>query len=400
MKWKMSETKEHIESDLLMRSILSDAREEVPEHVWENLSSKLDAIQAKPAGRVVAVRFRRYAAAVAAAAVVAVGLFLGLQDNASFDPSYRGDGMIAVASPEIAVNADFGKVPAIRTDRVKKDLASAPIPVYLADAEEEVKKAEDEVKKVRDEIEPAQETARQAVERKTEEKTYFPEDWGEEEDNTRRRQSTSLVFSGSAATNNTSSAGSGPFRSPSADNIAPSTGVIPKSSESTYGLPVTFGAGVKIGLSPRWSLGTGLNYTLLSRKFFGTYTKVNSGVVEETATSDIRNTQHYIGIPINAYYSIVNKDRIDFYVYGGGAVEKCVSNKYNILNTAYNYTESVNGVQLSAAVGLGVEFILGKNLGLYFDPSLRYSFDCGQPKSIRTARPLMLGIEMGLRINL
>jgi opacity protein-like surface antigen len=308
--------------------------------------------------------------------------------------------MIAVAEPEISVDTDFGKVPALKTDRIKKEETSAPVPVYLADAEEEVKKAKAEVGEVRNDVEKSPEAARQTAEKDTEEKTYFPEDWGEEESKTRRRPATSLVFSGSAATNNTSSAGSGPFRSPSADNIAPSTGVIPKSSESTYGLPVTFGAGVKIGLSPRWSLGTGLNYTLLSRKFFGTYTKVNSGVVEETATSDIRNTQHYIGIPINAYYSIVNKDRIDFYVYGGGAVEKCVSNKYNILNTAYNYTESVKGVQLSAAVGLGVEFILGKNLGLYFDPSLRYSFDCGQPKSIRTARPLMLGIEMGLRINL
>ena len=397
---KMSENKEHIESDLLMRLILSDAREEVPEHVWENISSKLDAIQAKPAGRVVAVRFRRYAAAVAAAAVVAVGLFLGLQDNSSFDQSYRGSGMIAVVSPEISVNTDFGKVPAIRTDRMKKDVDYTPIPVYLADAEDEVKKAKDEVEKARDEVEKAKGTAGQTVEKDTEEMTYFPEDWGEDEDRSRRRPATSLVFSGSAATNNTSNAGTGPFRSPSADNIAPSTGVVPGSSESTYGLPVTFGAGVKIGLSPRWSLGTGLNYTLLSRKFFGTYTKVSQGVVEETATSDIRNTQHYIGIPINAYYSIVNKELIDFYVYGGGAVEKCVSNKYNILNTAYNYTESVKGVQLSAAVGLGVEFILGRNLGLYFDPSLRYSFDCGQPKSIRTARPLMLGIEMGLRINL
>jgi RNA polymerase sigma-70 factor (ECF subfamily) len=57
-------------------------------------------------------------------------------------------------------------------------------------------------------------------------------------------------------------------------------------------------------------------------------------------------------------------------------------------------------VQLSANLGIGAEFKLGQHLGLYVDPSLRYYFDNGQPKSIRTSQPLMLGFEMGLRVNL
>ena len=57
-------------------------------------------------------------------------------------------------------------------------------------------------------------------------------------------------------------------------------------------------------------------------------------------------------------------------------------------------------VQLSANLGIGVEFLLGDYLGLYVDPSLRYYFDNGQPASIRTAQPLMLGFEMGLRVKL
>jgi hypothetical protein len=89
-----------------------------------------------------------------------------------------------------------------------------------------------------------------------------------------------------------------------------------------------------------------------------------------------------------------------FYAYAGGAVEKCISDKYDVLNTSYIYKGKASGVQLSATAGIGVEFLLGKHLGLYLDPSLRYYFDCGQPKSIRSAQPLMLGFEMGLRINL
>ena len=57
-------------------------------------------------------------------------------------------------------------------------------------------------------------------------------------------------------------------------------------------------------------------------------------------------------------------------------------------------------IQISAAAGLGVEFLVGKHLGLYVDPRIRYYFNCRQPKSIRTEQPLMAGVEMGLRIRL
>ena len=43
---------------------------------------------------------------------------------------------------------------------------------------------------------------------------------------------------------------------------------------------------------------------------------------------------------------------------------------------------------------------LGKHLGLYIDPSLRYYFDCDQPHNIRAAQPLMLGFEVGLKAYL
>jgi hypothetical protein len=65
-----------------------------------------------------------------------------------------------------------------------------------------------------------------------------------------------------------------------------------------------------------------------------------------------------------------------------------------------NHHEAVKGVQLSANVGIGVEFILGKHVGIYLDPSLRYYFTGSQPKSIRTVQPLMLGFEAGVRFNL
>ena len=249
---------------------------------------------------------------------------------------------------------------------------------------------------------PAEEKKTQKQETvKTEES--WPEIWEEDEisDRSMKRRGTSLVLSGIAGTNSAQSSGLSPLRSPSMSTSRPKTGIEQKSSESTYGLPVSFGVGVKMDLNDRWSVGTGLNYTLLTRKFYGTYTQVNGeGSIEESVSSDIRNIQQYVGIPVNVYYDILSNEYVNFYAYAGGAVERCVSDKYDILNTSYIYKGSVQGVQASADAGIGVEFLLGRHLGLYLDPSIRYYFNCGQPKSIRTAQPFMLGFEMGLRINL
>ena len=191
------------------------------------------------------------------------------------------------------------------------------------------------------------------------------------------------------------------IRQPSISSAPPKTGVKETSTRSTYGIPLSFGAGVKIDFTDRWSLGVGLNYTLLTRRFYGSYTGVNEqGSIEMSIQTDIRNTQNYVGIPVNAFYNIVNSRHLNFYTYAGGTVEKCVSDKYQLLGKDITHTEKAKGVQLSADLGVGVEFLLGDYLGLYIDPSLRYYFDNGQPASIRTAQPLMLGFEMGLRVKL
>ena len=158
---------------------------------------------------------------------------------------------------------------------------------------------------------------------------------------------------------------------------------------------------MKLDFTPKWSLGIGVNYSLLTRRFYGSYTEVSqTGVIDKSISSDIRNSQQYIGIPVNVYYNVLDSEHMNFYAYAGGTAEKCISDKYDLIGTEVVYTEKVKGVQLSANVGIGVEFLLGQHLGLYIDPSLRYYFSNGQPKSIRTAQPLMLGFEMGLRVRL
>lgn len=396
----MFDEDKYIESDDLMRSILSQGEEDVPAHVWEGISSELDRIDGISRRKTVMLWFRRSAAAAAAAAAVAVGVFTDWNVNGDIVPATSDKGLIAVAeSPEINAGYELSSPAAISERKLPSYLAYVPeeeaetvetvaVPAGPAEAPQKQEPAKEPQGTVSAGNEPAAET--------------WPEIWEDDEtEKIRKRRRTALTLSGIAGTNSVQSSGLGPMRRPSMSTSRPKTGVEQKSSESTYGLPVSLGAGVKIGLSDRWSLGVGANYTILTRKFFGTYTKVNQeGTIEESVSTDIRNAQQYVGIPVNAFYSIVDNEYMNFYTYAGVTVERCLSDKYDILNTEYIYKGTVKGVQTSANIGLGVEFMLGRHLGLYMDPSLRYYFDCGQPKSIRTAQPLMLGIEMGLRVNL
>ena len=77
----MSEENKYIESDDLMRSILSQGQEEVPAHIWEGVSSELDRIEAAESRKTAVLWFRRAVVAVAAAAAVAVGIFTDWNRN-------------------------------------------------------------------------------------------------------------------------------------------------------------------------------------------------------------------------------------------------------------------------------------------------------------------------------
>lgn len=145
-------------------------------------------------------------------------------------------------------------------------------------------------------------------------------------------------------------------------------------------------------------MSVGVNYSLLTRSFSGTYYDSEGTAFSD---SDIRNRQSYIGIPVNVYYNILKGKFVDFYAYLGGTVEKCVADRYSIdaPDRMLTYRGESRGVQLSVNAGIGVEFILADQLGLYVDPSIRYYFKSRQPKSIRTEQPLMLGFEAGFRVR-
>lgn len=404
--------------DKMMKSILDNAQEEVPAHVWEGVSAGLDKAAKRKA---VVIWWRRAAMGAAAAAVIIFGLMFtrgGGQTSQSSDP--RNDNFIAVidqpGSTDTTMTEEITPPENVLMAEAYIPKASHPAgyrPSSVVDAQETVDVAGmeevpnvEEVRNVKEDRNEKEDDKKSAEAVTAISETYRPseptrfEEWEEEAPARKRR--TSLVLSGITGTNSAQNMGrANLMKRPSLNSGPATTGVTETSTNTTYGIPVSVGAGVKFDLNERWALGVGVNYSYLSRKFYGTYTKADENGVEINSTaSDIRNSQHFVGIPVNAYCNIVNNKHVNLYAYAGGTVEKCVSDKYEVLSTSIVHTEKPEGVQLSANIGLGVEFRLGQHLGLYVDPSLRYYFDNGQPKSIRTAQPLMLGFEMGLRVNL
>ena len=164
---------------------------------------------------------------------------------------------------------------------------------------------------------------------------------------------------------------------------------------STYGVPFTIGLGARFHVAPKLSLGTGLDYSLLTRTFKGSYS--------DTYTGGIYHAVQYVGVPVNVYYDLLStKDGLlNLYAWGGGSAEVCVSNKYRLMSDPGTVVKDAAGaMQFSAALGIGVEIPLGGKLNLFLDPAVRYYFHGNQPKSLRTDKPFMFNFDAGLRFDL
>lgn len=432
--------------DLQIRSLLEDAEEKVPDRVWEAISGRLDKADAAQRRRKV-LPWLRYTGIVSAAAAIALGIFFSvntadratspIQKSSQAVESAIADNITSPADEEITgqetLTTDIPQqesAPAQKPSSIADDIRVSSVAEVAPDMDGRVSSATEIAPDMDGAAEqPATTEGEPAIPQDTQgenragsisrqieeaaakdalaqnEEPWDETDFMEEEQSPKKRISTSLTISGNAAGNSASGntrSGGRPIMSVMRPDRNSQNAIDEDKNSCTYGIPLSFGLGTKIIFTDRWSLGIGINYSLLNRTFSGTYTKYNAkGDPEPVHYSKIRNSQSYIGIPVNVYFSIVRNRTVDFYAYAGGTAEKCVFNGYRMGNTEATYKEKVAGFQFSANAGIGVEFIIADMLGIYVDPSVRYYFpDSRQPKSIRTVQPLSLGFEVGFRVRL
>ena len=392
------------EFDLRLRSALENAGIQPPRGAWKKISRRLDAVAAPSSGsRGFAPTAWRWAGAALACAAAAIGVFVTVPG--------ASESSVSVERGALTAEAVRIQEPALQKAGVlgspKRSVGTAAVRMAAAPAAGEIETPAPQEKEDKGNSSPAPASGR---------KSGSPERSGEtgnydgntgvdpfallatEEDNERKGSGAAFLYAKGAI------GGNDPGFTGRRAGMTMAPGVtssgITESGESTYGIPLTLGLGVRFYLLQRFSIGTGVDYSLLTRTFTGKYTGPETSGLGEVS-GDVQHTMQYIGVPVDLYYDILNSDKIKFYVYGGGEAEYCVSNKYTVFSSPrITCSEPVRKLQFSVGGGVGVEFRLSGKLGLYLDPGVRYYFPSSQPKSIRTDKPFMFNFDAGLRFSL
>lgn len=163
-----------------------------------------------------------------------------------------------------------------------------------------------------------------------------------------------------------------------------------------YMPPISVGLRVRKSISDKASVETGLLYSYLQTKLSGT----------SFGNYRAEMNLHYLGIPVSLGTTLLESSKWELSFFVGGMLEKGLWSVFRQDEMFANSTvttvvnKKISGFQSSVHTSLGVSFKLDKGVDLYLDPVLSYYFDNSQPYSIRTAMPLMLSLQVGLRFNL
>ena len=172
----------------------------------------------------------------------------------------------------------------------------------------------------------------------------------------------------------------------------------PTINKANHHQPIRVGLSLRYAISPRWSLLTGINYSYLQSDF--------SSYNNRTST-DKKQKLHYIGIPVNLSYTLWQKKKFNLYLIAGAQAEKLVKGQTETTTTQHNQsttsnTENVheNKPVFSTNTSLGVEYQLGKFIGLFAEPGVSYYFKNGSGiESSYTEKPFNFNFNLGVRVN-
>lgn len=163
--------------------------------------------------------------------------------------------------------------------------------------------------------------------------------------------------------------------------------------------PIQVGVSVAYSFTDRLSIESGLTYSCL-------VSDLSSGT--PSGNYDIRQTLHYIGLPLALRYDFLKIKGFSLYALAGGQMEKCVAGK---TRTDYfvdgKKVSSENGrimvepLQWSVNAYVGAQYSFNRLVGLYIEPGAAYYFRNSSPVNcIYSERPFNFSFRAGLRFSL
>lgn len=154
--------------------------------------------------------------------------------------------------------------------------------------------------------------------------------------------------------------------------------------------PISFGLSVNIPISSSFSLTTGLVYTRLRSDFVA----VMGGYPMTT-----EQTLYYLGVPLNAQYQFWGYKGLKVYGVAGVAADYNIKSQQEMEGLTQEISR--DRWQFSLKGGLGVEYDVIPQLGIYVEPGLKYYFDNGsRVQNFFKDKPTNFNLQLGLRWNL
>ena len=148
--------------------------------------------------------------------------------------------------------------------------------------------------------------------------------------------------------------------------------------------PIKTGLSVRIPVSERLVITTGLEYSLYRSSF----TFSQSG--------ENKQSVHYLGIPVRLDWTFVSRRWFDVYLGGGLAGDYCLGATF-----AGRKIRS-DGFGLSVLGAAGAQVNLNERIGIYIEPEVSWDALSGRRvlETYRSENPFMFSIATGIRISL
>lgn len=171
--------------------------------------------------------------------------------------------------------------------------------------------------------------------------------------------------------------------------------------EYSHKIPVKVGLTARYNITGRLGVETGLTYSILS-------SSVKTGNSETGKNwSSGSQTLHYIGIPLNISFNILNSRYVNIYVTGGGMMEKSISGSIKTdeyVDGKFDRTLTTNispkGLQWSVNAAAGIQANILPQLGFFVEPGVSHHFKNGsRVRSIYTDKPTDFSLGFGLRYS-
>lgn len=171
--------------------------------------------------------------------------------------------------------------------------------------------------------------------------------------------------------------------------------------EYSHKIPVKVGLTARYNITGRLGVETGLTYSILSSSV-----KIgNSETGKNWSTGS--QTLHYLGIPLNISFNILNSRYVNIYVSGGGMMEKSISGSIKTdeyVDGKFDRTLTTNispkGLQWSVNAAAGIQANILPQLGFFVEPGVSHHFKNGsRVRSIYTDKPTDFSLGFGLRYS-